>query len=434
MPPLPQPTARLLAVRKPAGAAEALIAYLPFAETYQSRQLVVSALKSVAIRDGKTDPALTAALSDKVSVRRQCAAEALLQLGGVEDRKAIRKLLQDSDPQVRTTVGMALIAAGDREAIPGLIEMLADLPLDSGRPVEEVLARLAQDKAPTVPLEGDETARKKCRDAWAKWWKDEGEKIDLAKIDNPKWLFGQTLLVEPQTGRVLELDQRGNVCWQINNLPAVVDAQATSNAHVLVLENNGYTLTERDLGGKVLWSRPAPQGQQYVAFKRLPNGNTFLATHHQIVEIDKDKKELFNIGRQGDIYTAHRFEDGSFAFVTNGGGPTPLTYFRMDSTQKEVKNFRVTNFQQFYPSSIEILPEDRVLIVHPQTNKVIEYDEAGKSVWEAGIAAPMHAIRLTNGNTLVASPGTAHTTELDKSGKVVWEYTENVRPNRVHRK
>jgi hypothetical protein len=69
--------ARLLALRQPAGAAEILLAYLPCVADEGEAQEIQAALASVAIREGKPDPALVKALEDKDPQRRAAAAAAL---------------------------------------------------------------------------------------------------------------------------------------------------------------------------------------------------------------------------------------------------------------------------------------------------------------------------------------------------------------------
>ena len=47
---------------------------------------------------------------------------------------------------------------------------------------QEGIYRLAEDKnPPQVSLGTEEATRKKCRDAWAAWWRDHADKVDLAR-------------------------------------------------------------------------------------------------------------------------------------------------------------------------------------------------------------------------------------------------------------
>lgn len=76
-PAIPRSAARLIALRKPVGAAEVLLAYLLMAPDEQTAGEVRGALAAVAFRDGQADQFLTQALEDKDSQRRAAAAEAL---------------------------------------------------------------------------------------------------------------------------------------------------------------------------------------------------------------------------------------------------------------------------------------------------------------------------------------------------------------------
>ena len=75
--PLSPVTARLIALRRPAGAAEAIIGFLPFTDDPLLLNEIQAALDAVVVTDGKTDPAAVRALDDHFAVRRGAAAEAL---------------------------------------------------------------------------------------------------------------------------------------------------------------------------------------------------------------------------------------------------------------------------------------------------------------------------------------------------------------------
>lgn len=77
---------RLLAYHKPAGAAAALLAYLPAAPTEQVADEVRAALAAVARVDGKPDPALEKAQED-ANPQRRAAARAALEREGVPGQR-----------------------------------------------------------------------------------------------------------------------------------------------------------------------------------------------------------------------------------------------------------------------------------------------------------------------------------------------------------
>src|SRR5262249_6451754 len=67
--PLPSCAPRLLAVRRPAGAVETLLAYLPFADDEGVLVETESALQVLAVHDGKPEPAIVRALEDRAPQR-----------------------------------------------------------------------------------------------------------------------------------------------------------------------------------------------------------------------------------------------------------------------------------------------------------------------------------------------------------------------------
>src|SRR5262249_33386088 len=119
---------RLVGRRKPAGAAEVLLTYLPFADNEEVIREVSSALLTVVGTEGQSDAALVRALADPVPLRRAVAAATLSQ-AAPESHPAIEKLLQDSNPEVRLAAALALAKARNPAAIPVLIDLLAVLPV-----------------------------------------------------------------------------------------------------------------------------------------------------------------------------------------------------------------------------------------------------------------------------------------------------------------
>src|SRR6185437_9045316 len=68
---------RVLARLKPPEAAAVLLAYLPSAEDESVAETIRQSLTALAVRDGKAEPALLAALTDKTAGKRAAAAVAL---------------------------------------------------------------------------------------------------------------------------------------------------------------------------------------------------------------------------------------------------------------------------------------------------------------------------------------------------------------------
>jgi hypothetical protein len=70
----------------------------------------------------------------------------------------VRPLLDDREPEVRLKVGLALVEARDKEAIPVLIHLLKDVSAEQTDTVEELLYSLAGEKAPAFTAGNTDTA------------------------------------------------------------------------------------------------------------------------------------------------------------------------------------------------------------------------------------------------------------------------------------
>jgi HEAT repeat protein len=421
--------ARLIGARKPTGAAEVLLAYLPFAADDSVGEEIRKALAAAAVRDGKPEPVVVQALTDPAACKRGAAAEALAEAGIQDQLSAVRELLKDADPGVRLRVALALVARKDREAVPVLIDTLAHLPAEQLWPAEEVLVRLAGDKAPQVSLGTDEITRQRCRDAWQAWWQQNQAQIDLAKLDLPRALLGYTLVVQfnfnrivggrgiPPVGQVMELDgaKAPRVRWSFDIPTYPVAAQVVGPDRVLVAEYQGARVTERDFQGNIKWQK-AVAGNP-IDTQRLPNGNTFIVMQNRLTELDRNGKEVFNLPRPYDIFRARKLRSGEVMFITNVG-----TLIRMDSlTRREIKTFPVGQVGNLF-GNFEVLPSGNVIVPQYHANQIVEFNASGRKVWSARVAWPTSVARLPNGHTLVASQNNRRIVELDRTGREVWAH------------
>jgi HEAT repeat protein len=180
LPPLPLVAARLVGLRRPEGAADVFLAYLPQAEDDAMAEEVRLALVSVAERDGKAEPALVNALKDKLPLRRMIAAEILCRVKDTNAKNAAYQLLEDKDWSVRLRVARAVLANADKKGIPVLINLLTCANKEQANLIHGELCRIAEDKAPSESVGDKETDRRKCQTAWEKWWKENENNIELA--------------------------------------------------------------------------------------------------------------------------------------------------------------------------------------------------------------------------------------------------------------
>lgn len=416
---------RLIALRKPKGAVESILAYVPFVEDETMMDELQTALNSVAFVKGKADPAIVKALDDKVPSRRAAAAAALCAGPLADNMELIRKMLKDKDGNVRLKTALALAAAKEKEAVPVLIQLVADLPPETSSTAEDYLIRLSRDKSPENLPEG-EKGQKDRAVAWGKWWDDNLKTtvmLDKNAQEAKQRYLGHVLLIQPNNNQITELDKNKKTVMTMTGLLNPWDAQYLSGNKILVTEFNGMRVTERDLKGKLLWEMRLPWYP--VSAERQRNGDTFIVGQNQAVLVNRAKKELMKINRPNDgIRTARMLPNGHVMVLTNTN-----QYIRMDRTGKELKSVRLP--QVVYQQN-EILDNGNIIVPLGWNNRIVEYTADAKEVWSMQSEQPLHAVRLPNKHVLVSSQNWPYKyLEYDKTGKKLNEHVTNTYVYRV---
>jgi HEAT repeat protein len=411
---LPSAVVRLLALRKPPGAVEALLAYLPFAEEEKRTDEVKKSLALLARRDGKLDAALVRALSDGSLLLRVVAAEALVEGGGDEGRAIVRPLLKDKDSLMRLRIAFALVMAGEHDMVPALIDLLPAASDEQIEQIEYILIQLAGASAPETLWGTEEADKQKRRDAWAVWWKRNSERLGSPQLTIRPW-YGHTLLCDSGRNRVFEIDRRGRERWAIEGVPFPVDAWVVDDNHVLIAEYMGGKISERDLHGRILWSKGL--AARPVNVQRLADGHTFIATLNGILEVDGTGKEVYSFQVGGGVTAAYRMRDGCIACLARNGSRCIF----LDTSGNSLHEFP-SNRDGSWTSGIDLLANDHILITQPNRHKVTEYDRNGKLIVEVNAPMATTATGLPNGHFLIASSTQRRVYEVDRSGKVVWEH------------
>ena len=431
---VPLGTARLAALRRPEAAAEAMLGFLPHADDDEGIITEVKAALTTLALDvnGKPEPALLKALDDAHPTRRAAAAEALARGAGLAVRGDVKRLLADRDLLVRQAAAAALAVAGEKDAVSILIDLVGELPATQTGAAQDVLHQLAGEKAPAAPIDDKPEDRKKYRDQWVAWWKANGMSTDLAKLTTGPGYLGFTLLIEVSNnnsiGRVVELGRDGKIRWQIKDLRYPVDAQVLPGERVLITEWEGNRVGEWDTRGNLLWKKEAFTGRPTNA-QRLANGNTFICTTNEMIEVDRKGQTLYTVRVTQGLTAGYRAANGDLVCLRNDG-----QCVRYDTAGKELKSF-ASNRDTSWTSGIDLARNGNVLITQPTpSQKVTEFAPDGKVVKEWSTPNVTTATKVANGNILVASHNDQRVIELDPSGKKVWEYKDEFHIFRAKRR
>ncbi len=424
--------ARLVGERRPVGATQVLLDYLPSADEDYVVDAVLAALMRTGLREGQPGPEIVAALNDPHSLRRAAAAHVMARSAKAEDRRRAALLLRDADPRVCFEAAASLACAGDKAAIPTLLALLEDAPLALAWQAEDLLCRLAGDPAPTASLgTGTADERHRCRGTWEDWWKTHRVQVDLAKLTQGEPQRHLTLVCEydgETGGRVAEYDREGKVRWQVAGLRGPNDAQLLSGGRVLLAERNGNRVSERDRAGKEIWHHVVRDNP--IACQRLTNGNTLIATFNELIEVTPAGVEVINHKHPHGFRHALKTRNGHVIYVTVQGQVVEL-----DAGWKEIRSLTPAAYAQGagYWASVEPLPDGRFLLALGGVGKVIEIDGTGKVVWECSQPSAVFASRLPNGHTLISSFQNKCFVEVDRDGKVLAQQTLPGRPFVVRR-
>src|SRR5205823_6720960 len=116
-------------------------------------------------------------------------------------------------------------------------------------------------------------------------------------------------------GEVVNLDGSNRPRWRVGGLQFPLDAQLLPGDRVLVAEHKGDRVTERNAKGDILWEKKV---EGPLVAQRLPNGHTFIANRNQLLEFDRDGKEVFTYTRPGGeaIMKAEKLPNGDIGLIT----------------------------------------------------------------------------------------------------------------------
>ncbi len=251
------------------------------------------------------------------------------------------------------------------------------------------------------------------------------EKQKLITKSNSSKQLGNTLITESYyVHRVIEVNNAGNIVWQMTDLNYPVDAERLENGNTLIVERDGNRVIEVDSSGTIVWEY---SGMSFIYdAERLENGNT-LITDGRVIEVDSSGNIVWEkTGLEGS-QDAERLENGNTLIPEFGKRNRVI---EVDSSGTIVWEVPADT-----PIDVERLANGNTLITEFVYGHIKEVDSEGNIVWEytGGSLYKFDAERLANGNTLISDPYNFRVIEVDSSGNIVWEKTLSGFPMDVER-
>lgn len=420
---LPVVAMRQLGRLKEPKAVELMLALLPPTAEDRFHAEIMEALTAVGVSGKEIHPTLLKALDDPK--QRTAAVQLLLRSDDAEIRKRMKTYLNDDDPSVRFHVAMNLLKRGDRDAVPVLINVIADAPnAIIWQQAEEALYALGGELAPSVVVNGPTAEdRKAIAEQWAAWWKAKGDQVLLDRKDD----YPTNVCVVAETGasnRVYEWRPEGAGRFKLtDNLVSPVDARSLPGNRVLIAEQSGRRVTERDHRGRILWEQAFDDGP--VSVMRLPNGNTFVSTMNRVLEVRRDGQIVYSYpcDPNTSISDANRLPDGRIAMITTDG-----EVIWLGPNGKELKRIKGDDSQ----GAIEGQPNGHILVSQIGAGRITEYDAKGDKVFDLNIPGAWMATKLPDGNLLIANKAQRKILKYDTKGKLISEHNVEGIPHAIH--
>ena len=423
----PGPELTIAAIRQfaesstpPAEALAVLLAFAPFADNDMAADETYAAIAVEAIRMGGSQTAietLQQATRDGQPGRRAAAAWVLGILGTGEQIAAVRTLRTDADALVRLRAAQGLVAAGDRDSVGALIEMLPTIAGTLSTSVEETLQTLAGDHVPTIATTDDSAAgRVKLRDAWKGWWTKNRDKVDMSLLRRGLAYQGLITICEYDggipgrgTGRVWQRGRDGRISrWAGRRLPAAPCTPRPCRAIASGSPRTGPTWTsvvEKDFQGKnvTVWEVPDADEPD-----RVPAAGERQHLHRHVQPGDGD-----HAGQEAGL--SHE-RGPRLPPLLPPSGPATLARSMCMTAQGDLLELRTGSTAQGDPlrfravqaggwCSAQALPNGRYLIATMSINggQVCEVDDKGAKHWSANYrrARFRATYRLPTGNTVV---------------------------------
>lgn len=426
-------TVRAIVKLKPEGAAGALIGFLPLADDDSIAELIREALVSLAVRDGKAEPALLAAMNDHSVVRRAAAYHALTVGGPPGERVRIKDAFPELKAAVRkepetdarfAALWNLLLTTREKEFIPDLIALAPKLNRGRIWQLEDLLLQVAGTHPANGRFGKSAEALTRARDAWLSWWNEKQSRVDLAKIELKPRIQGVTDVIESDgsglgNARIVSLGPDLKELWRITGVNNPYGILVLPNDRLLIAEMTLNQINERSLSGNVLSRRTIVQP---MIVQKTAEDGFMVFSRGQVHEYDKNWNSLQSYRRPtNDILSGTRLPGGDVVLVTSNNQGQGPNCFRLDSKLKETKSYTLGAMQIHH--WMDAIDDDHILVC--EFDRVAEYDlKTGKQTWSYMCNMPTSCQRLVNGNTLIAliNSNEQQIREVDPNGEIVWDY------------
>jgi hypothetical protein len=185
--------------------------------------------------------------------------------------------------------------------------------------------------------------------------------------------------------------------------------------------------------GAVKWSYDIPFKDSTGTMEELgdatmrSNGNIVFCRKVGASEVTPDKKIIWNVNAPPgtEIHSVQPVGIDRVFYVLNGAPAIArLVNIKTNKIEKELilPTGKASAHLQF--RRVRLLPSGNILAAHLDSDRVSEYDLAGKTIWSYKAKGAWSASRLDNGNTLISHYKNT-ISEVDALGNLVWQLNQS---------
>ena len=183
--------------------------------------------------------------------------------------------------------------------------------------------------------------------------------------------------------------------------------------------------------GEVVWSFTNPFHGELGDCSRLKNGNIVFSRQFGASEVTPEKKIVWNYDApEGtEIHTAYPLGNDRVLILQNGTPAKLMILRKKDNAillSLELPTKSSSRHGQFRRA--RMTKKGTFLVAHMDMGKVVEYNRAGKILWQVEAPGAWAAVRLRNGNTLISGNSFGYVREVSPSGATVWEINKDDLP------
>jgi DNA-binding beta-propeller fold protein YncE len=300
-----------------------------------------------------------------------------------------------------------------------------------------------------------------------------GEGSEAGQLNRPRsaWRLddGNTLITDTGNGRVLIVDQAGEIVWQyrtaggedeiridepLRSFRIKPDVVMVVGKSLVIEVNERSVVTWACALGSLAMAAVAEDQEGKIGKFKLSRGNPYMK------QLEERRSALAQQAAGEAGPAAVTGEGLSAAAQERMAGLAKIAAGRLNQSEEATSNltplalllvyrarnlvyrvsrqkrvlWRYGNAELERPHSAQILTNSRVLVVDTNHHRVVEidtttdeivwyYGEHGKSGHEPGqLANPRWAQRLANGNTVIADQSNNRAIEVDADGLLVWQW------------